>query len=167
MSPFGNGLLQSLRTAARDVVESPLATGRPIVAAGLATQRSTICCWDRNDGTPLSPALSWQDRRNAVLLERMRHLAGRVREITGLPLSPHYGASKLRWALDHVAEVGQARDAATLRHQVRVTVLHELGHHVLQHHTGKRRVCIARRADHEAHACLLATRWLTMLGSFA
>jgi glycerol kinase len=32
-------LLQSLRTAARDVAESPLAAGRPIVAAGLATQR--------------------------------------------------------------------------------------------------------------------------------
>ena len=29
-------LLQSLRTAVRDVAESPLAAGRPIVAAGLA-----------------------------------------------------------------------------------------------------------------------------------
>ncbi len=28
-----------------------------------------------------------------------------VRELTGLPLSPHYGASKLRWCLDELPEV--------------------------------------------------------------
>ena len=99
-------LLQSLRTAARDVAESPLATGRPIVAAGLATQRSTICCWDRNDGTPLSPAISWQDRRNATWLdEHLGARSGWVRELTGLPLSPHYGASKMRWCLDELPAV--------------------------------------------------------------
>jgi glycerol kinase len=99
-------LLQSLQTAVHDVCESPLAAGRPIVAAGLATQRSTICCWDRNDGTPLSPALSWADRRNAAWLEQC--LGARsdwVRELTGLPLSPHYGASKLRWCLDELPAV--------------------------------------------------------------
>ncbi len=31
-----------------------------------------------------------------------------MREITGLPLSPHYGASKLRWYLDHVPAVQRA-----------------------------------------------------------
>jgi len=99
-------LLQSLRTAAHDVCESPLALGRPIVAAGLATQRSTICCWDRRDGTPLSPAISWQDRRNATWLrEHLGARSGWVRELTGLPLSPHYGASKLRWCLDELPEV--------------------------------------------------------------
>lgn len=99
-------LLQSLRTAAHDVAESPLAAGRPIVAAGLATQRSTICCWDRNDGTPLSPALSWQDRRNAAwLVEQLGARSGWVRELTGLPLSPHYGASKMRWCLDELPAV--------------------------------------------------------------
>ena len=99
-------LLQSLRTAAHDACESPLAAGRPIAAAGLATQRSTLCCWDRTDGTPLSPALSWQDRRNASWLhEHLGARSGWVRELTGLPLSPHYGASKLRWCLDELPEV--------------------------------------------------------------
>ena len=57
-------------------------------------------------GKPLSPALSWQDRRNAAWLQQ--HLGARsdwVRELTGLPLSPHYGASKLRWCLDELPEV--------------------------------------------------------------
>jgi glycerol kinase len=100
------GLLQSLRTAIHDVCESPLAAGRPIVAAGLATQRSTICCWDRDNLQPLSPAISRQDTRNAAWLDR--HLGKRstwVKELTGLPLSPHYGASKLRWCLDELPAV--------------------------------------------------------------
>jgi glycerol kinase len=99
-------LAQSLLTAARDVVGSPLVAGRPIVAAGLATQRSTVCCWDRTDGAALSPAISWQDRRNSAWLEeRLGARSGWVRELTGLPLSPHYGASKLRWCLDELPAV--------------------------------------------------------------
>jgi glycerol kinase len=110
------GLLQSLRTAIRDACESPLVAGRPIVAAGLATQRSTICCWDDTDGTPLSPALSWQDRRHARWLQA--HLGAQaawVRELTGLPLSPHYGASKLRWCLDELPAVRPALRDGRLR----------------------------------------------------
>jgi glycerol kinase len=99
-------LLQSLRDAARDACDSPLVAQRPVVAAGLATQRSTICCWDRTDGQALSPAVSWQDRRNAEwLTSRLGARAAWVRELTGLPLSPHYGASKLRWCLDELPAV--------------------------------------------------------------
>lgn len=99
-------LVQSLLTAAHDACESALAAGRPIAAAGLATQRSTVCCWDRNDGAALSPAISWQDRRHAAWLEaRLGARAGWVRELTGLPLSPHYGASKLRWCLEELPAV--------------------------------------------------------------
>ncbi len=107
-------LLQSLRTAALDACDSEAARGLPICGVGLATQRSTIVCWERSSGRALTEAISWQDRRNAVLLERMQHLAVRVREITGLPLSPHYGASKLRWCLDHVSAVQQAATAHDL-----------------------------------------------------
>jgi glycerol kinase len=57
----------------------------------------------------LSPAISWQDRRNAAWLEQeLQPRAAWVRALTGLPLSPHYGASKLRWCLDHLPEVARA-----------------------------------------------------------
>jgi glycerol kinase len=99
-------LVQSLLTAARDACESPLAVGRPVNAAGLATQRSTVCCWDRNDGAALSAAISWQDRRHGRWLDAtLGARAGWVRELTGLPLSPHYGASKLRWCLEELPAV--------------------------------------------------------------
>ena len=89
-------LLQSLRTAALDVCDGEVTRGLPIAGAGLATQRSTLVCWERSSGRALTEAISWQDRRNAAGLDHLQPLAGRVREITGLPLSPHYGASKLR-----------------------------------------------------------------------
>ncbi|MGI9246675.1 MAG: FGGY family carbohydrate kinase [Steroidobacteraceae bacterium] len=99
-------LLRSLLAAAREVLDSPLAAGRPVAAAGLATQRSTVCCWDAQDGSPLGTAISWQDRRNAAWLDQqLGTRSGWVRELTGLPLSPHYGASKLRWCLDELPAV--------------------------------------------------------------
>jgi glycerol kinase len=101
-------LVQSLRQAALDVLSSDLAQGRRIAAAGLATQRSTIVCFDRRDGAALSPAISWQDRRGQPLIDRLRPLAARVRRQTGLVLSPHYGASKIRWCLDELPAVRAA-----------------------------------------------------------
>jgi glycerol kinase len=107
-------LADSIARAARDACESPAAAGRPILAAGLATQRSTIVCWERSSGRALTNAISWQDRRNAAWLERLRSRAAEIRGFTGLVLSPHYGASKLRWCLDNVPAVREAADRGDL-----------------------------------------------------
>jgi len=105
-------LLGSLRTAMQDASDAHHQA--VTVAAGLATQRSTVVAWSRASGRPLTDAISWQDRRNAEWLTRLAPVARRVREITGLPLSPHYGASKLRWILDHVPGVQRAALAGDL-----------------------------------------------------
>jgi len=105
-------IVRSLRTALQDVCEQ--ADPASIVAAGLATQRSTVVAWSRSTGRTLADAISWQDRRNAAWLRRLAPVAERVRDITGLPLSPHYGASKLRWLLDHVPAVQRAAAAGDL-----------------------------------------------------
>ena len=107
-------LLSSVRRAALDALDLPVARGRPVIAAGLATQRSTIVCWERSTGRALGPAISWQDRRNADWLQRMAPAAQQVRRITGLVLSPHYGAGKLRWCLDHLPEVQAAAQRGDL-----------------------------------------------------
>ena len=77
-------------------------------AAGLATQRASVVCWDRISGAALSPVISWQDRRAAEWLGRLESRAGMIHRRTGLVLSPHYGAGKLRWCLDHLPAVGRA-----------------------------------------------------------
>ena len=80
-----------------------------IDGAGLATQRSSMVCWNRRTGAALSPVISWQDRRNAAWLDRMAPSADDIRARTGLVLNAHYGASKMRWCLDHLPAVQEAR----------------------------------------------------------
>lgn len=79
-----------------------------IDCAGLACQRSSIVCWDRESGAALSPVLSWQDTRAGDSLIELSTQADEIHTLTGLFLSPHYGASKLRWCLDHLPEVRNA-----------------------------------------------------------
>ncbi len=87
---------------------------RDVAAAGLATQRSSIVCWDRRNGVALSPVISWQDTRARLWLSSFTADEDDIRRITGLPLSAHYGVSKLRWCLDNVAAVSTAQAAGTL-----------------------------------------------------
>jgi glycerol kinase len=87
---------------------------RDIAAAGLATQRSSIVCWDRRNGVPLSPVISWQDTRAHQWLNGFTAHEGDIRRITGLQLSAHYGVSKLRWCLDQMKSVSAAQAAGTL-----------------------------------------------------
>jgi glycerol kinase len=101
-------LVRSLQVAAQDACDSEATRALPALSAGLATQRSTIVCWERSSGRALTNAISWQDRRNAAWLERLNPVAAAIREKTGLVLSPHYGASKLRWCLDNVPAVRRA-----------------------------------------------------------
>lgn len=91
-----------------------LPAGSRLVAAGLATQRSSMCCWQRQSGTALSPVISWQDRRNATWLQQLGKHAAMIRQRTGLVLTPHYGASKMRWCLEHLPAVRAAHEAGEL-----------------------------------------------------
>lgn len=55
-------------------------------------------------------------------------------------------------------------NAATLKRFALYGVLaHELGHHLLQHHGGKRKVMFCRRSDHEQRADLESHRILNVL----
>lgn len=110
----GDEMVASILEAVREAI-APLGERRhDIVAAGLASQRSSCACWDARDGRPLSPVFSWQDRRAHEWLRQFEPMADEVHRKTGLFLSPHYGASKLRWALDHLAPVRQALADGTL-----------------------------------------------------
>jgi len=107
-------LVKSLRRAIRDVVKQLGRRTAELACAGLATQRSSIAAWDRTSGGALAPVLSWQDRRAASRLDGLEGEAERVRAITGLRLSPHYGATKLAWLLDNEPRVRAAFQAGNL-----------------------------------------------------
>jgi len=99
-----------------EVVASVLAVARrgSVCVAGLSSQRASAVCWDRRDGRPLWPIFSWQDRRAHAWIDQLAPYGASVHAKTGLFLSSHYGASKLRWALDHLPAVREAMRARTL-----------------------------------------------------
>lgn len=107
-------LVASVRDATGDALRNLDARAHELRAAGLATQRSSIVCWDRITGAALSPVISWQDRRAREWLTQFSSCAPDVEQRTGLKLSPHYGASKLRWCLDNLEPVQRARHANRL-----------------------------------------------------
>lgn len=105
-----NELLDSIRQSITDVIEKLGKDGAShIVAAGLATQRSNVVCWDKHTGMALCPVISWQDVRAHEKLQGFRPQADSIHKTTGLFLSAHYGASKLDWCLTNNEQVKRAQ----------------------------------------------------------
>jgi glycerol kinase len=87
------------------------AEGRRVLA-GFAHQGESVLAWDARDGRPLTPIVTWQDKRQESLLATIDTT---VVGTTGLPLDPYFSAGKLTWLLEHDDAVGAARDAGRLR----------------------------------------------------
>jgi glycerol kinase len=66
----------------------------PGTPLGIAAQRSTFLLWT-SDGSPLTPLISWQDRRAAEWCARNVDKEEEVIRRTGLVLSAHYAGPKL------------------------------------------------------------------------
>jgi glycerol kinase len=95
------GVTLAIATAVRSAGKIPC-------AVGLTTQRSTVVLWNRRNGRPVTAAVSWQDRRAADVCRGLASHGPLIRRLTGLPLSPHYAAPKIRWLLDRIPD-GQRR----------------------------------------------------------
>ena len=94
-------ILDNLISVKNEVLASPEVSNRPVSVAGLSSQRSSVLCWEKGTSRPLTPVISWQDRRAYEYLQPLQKQAHEIKEISGLILSPHYGGSKLRWLLDN------------------------------------------------------------------
>ncbi len=93
--PTREGDAESYAQVAGALLQSVAETVPRGTPLGLATQRSTFTLWDRRDGRPRFPMISWQDRRAADWCARHRGAEAEVVRRTGLPLSPHYIGPKL------------------------------------------------------------------------
>ncbi len=84
------------QTAAEALASAGVAPSE-LEAIGITNQRETTVVWERRTGTPVHPAIVWQDRRTA---ERCAVLpAALIRERTGLVPDPYFSATKLEWIL--------------------------------------------------------------------
>lgn len=77
---------------------------RNIAAIGITNQRETTIVWDKKTGKPVYPAIVWQCRRTADMIDRLKAEGKEryIREHTGLIPDAYFSGSKLAWILDHV-----------------------------------------------------------------
>lgn len=84
---------------AEQVLAACLAQTDSRPALGLCSQRSSFLIWERASGQPITPLISWQDKRGAPSCDALRDSAELIRTLTGLRLTPYYFAPKLRTLL--------------------------------------------------------------------
>lgn len=96
-------IFQSIIYAAHQALDNAKAEAGDIACIGVDNQGETIVAWDRDTGTPIYPAIVWQDRRTANEVDRINAECGALfEERTGLKLDAYFGATKIRWVLDNV-----------------------------------------------------------------
>jgi len=105
-------LLESVHSVIRQALHSAGDLGGRIDSCGIAVQRSSVLAWD-DTGTSRGAVLGWQDVRGAPMLPALAGHARDIRRITGLPLSPYYGASKLHWLLNETKASASSATQAT------------------------------------------------------
>jgi glycerol kinase len=105
-------IVRTVREAAGPLIEQ-----FPIAAMGFDNQGETFVVWDGETGEPLTPAIVWQDKRAAQVCQALR---GQVdgawlRSTTGLLLDSYFSGPKLRYELEHDANLRSAMDGGRAR----------------------------------------------------
>jgi glycerol kinase len=101
---------------ARQALSNAGLTAADVAAIGIANQRETVVVWDRRTGKAIHNAIVWQDRRTAVICERLTD-AGHEALIaarTGLRIDPYFSATKIAWLLDSVEGARAKAEAGML-----------------------------------------------------
>ncbi|KAI8141018.1 hypothetical protein BJV82DRAFT_519090, partial [Fennellomyces sp. T-0311] len=90
-----------------------------IQSIGITNQRETVLVWDRMTGQPIYPAIIWSDGRTSETVQKLAQSSDKgvlaLQHVCGLPLTTYFSAVKLRWLLDHVPEVAEAKDQNRLQ----------------------------------------------------
>jgi len=100
--------------AADEILERITAQVPAGTALGIACQRSSFLLWNRKTGVPVTPLISWQDRRAAAWCARHEDARDQVAIHSGLRLSPHHAGPKLAAIQEEDPSVGRAIRAGDL-----------------------------------------------------
>ena len=84
-----------------------------IAAIGITNQRETTILWDRHTGQPVGPAISWQSRQTAPLVEAIgrRGRSEMYHRITGLRPDAYFSATKIATLLDEFPDLRRRAEA--------------------------------------------------------
>jgi len=77
-------------------------SGKEEISLGISAQRSSFLIWQRSDGKPVTPLISWQDLRAVKWCDKKKSNFpdSFFRKRTGLFLNPYYFAPKLALLLE-------------------------------------------------------------------
>ena len=106
----------SQRSTLVDAVQRAGIEWKQIAAIGITNQRETTVVWDRTTGSPIHPAIVWQDRRTADFCDALKATdqAAIIQEKTGLIVDAYFSATKVKWILDHVPGAREKASKGTL-----------------------------------------------------
>ncbi len=90
------------RQVARDALASAGIDAARITAIGITNQRETTILWERATGQPVAPAIGWQSRQSAGIVDDIvgRGKAAEYQRLTGLVPDAYFSATKIAWLLD-------------------------------------------------------------------
>lgn len=90
----------------KDLVEESGIDRSLVRGIGISNQRETTLIWDKETNEPIADAIVWQCSRAADICERpeIKDAAEKIREKTGLRLSPYFPAAKMTWLLENTEE---------------------------------------------------------------
>lgn len=99
-------ILRNTVQIVKDLVEKAGIDRADILGVGLSNQRETGVVWNRETGKPLYSAIVWQCGRAKNICDEIerRGYADKIKERTGLNLSPYFTAGKIAWVLQNVPE---------------------------------------------------------------
>ena len=77
-----------------------------IASIGITNQRETTICFSKKTGKPVYPAIVWQCRRTADMIEKMKAdgFDKIIKERTGLVPDPYFSGTKIKWILENVPQ---------------------------------------------------------------
>ncbi len=101
---------------AREVLDQTGMSASSLAAIGIANQRETTVLWDRHTGAPVAPAIVWQSRQSAPLVEGIarRGMTETYQRRTGLVPDAYFSATKVAWLLDRDRELRQRAEAGEI-----------------------------------------------------
>ena len=111
-----NEIWSSQLSVAAEAMAMIGAGSEDIAGIGITNQRETTIVWNRHTGAPVYPAIVWQCRRTADMIEKLKAdgLAETVTAKTGLVPDAYFSASKIAWILEHAEGARQQAEAGDL-----------------------------------------------------
>ena len=109
-------IYHNLLNAVTELIKQEKINWQNISGISISNQRETVVVWDKNTGKPVCNAIVWQCSRATELCAELstEKNCRKVREATGLMLSPYFSAAKISWILQNIPQAREKSESGDL-----------------------------------------------------